>query len=128
MQPSNVHELLSLSHVRHPVVVNIMLKLASTGTKSNVVVLLVGSSAVVFPSDRLFLDFNTPKPFVTEQKQRQKGNCYPLGVVFFLVKKATCFTISVTFLKCFGFFIFVTGHFENNFVFSAVSEIHQKYI
>lgn len=87
MQPSIVHELLSLSHVRHPVVVNIMLKLASTGTKSNVVVLLVGSSAVVFPSDRLFLDFSTPKPFVTEQKQRQKGNCYPLGVVFFWLKR-----------------------------------------
>lgn len=87
MQPSIVHELLSLSHVRHPVVVNIMLKLASTGTKSNVVVLLVGSSAVVFPSDRLFLDFNTPKPFVTEQKQRQKGNCYPLGVGFLGLKR-----------------------------------------
>lgn len=71
MQPSIVHELLSLSHVLHPVVMIIMLKLAFAGTKSNVVVLVVVSLALVFPNDRLLLDFSTPKAFVTEKKQRR---------------------------------------------------------
>lgn len=70
MQPSIVHELLSLSHVLHPVVMIIMLKLAFAGTKSNVVLVVV-SLALVFPNDRLLLDFSTPKAFVTEKKQRR---------------------------------------------------------
>lgn len=49
----------------------IMLKLAFAGTKSNVVVLVVVSLALVFPNDRLLLDFSTPKAFVTEKKQRR---------------------------------------------------------